>query len=121
MEGSTLTDGRKLAGDMISLAITTSEFQLSTENTSVESMKGYTASAFRRIDPGSSIRFVCTVCTPQYTVIKYQQQIAGDPNSFYVPRPAWSNAPTPPKTGIDVHHLIRDFLFRHAATISAIG
>lgn len=54
-------------------------------------------------------------------VIKYQQPPTSETNCFSVPRPRWTNAPTPPATNLDVHHLIRDFMFRHACSISTIG
>jgi hypothetical protein len=54
-------------------------------------------------------------------VIKYQQQQTTEANCFAVPKARWANAPVPPTTGLDVHHLIRDFMFRHACAVSTIG
>jgi hypothetical protein len=54
-------------------------------------------------------------------VIKYQQQPTSEANCFAVARPRWTNAPSPPATNLDVHHLIRDFMFRHGCAISTIG
>jgi hypothetical protein len=57
-------------------------------------------------------------------VIKYQQQPTSETNCFSVPKPRWINAPVPPSsalTALDVHHLIRDFMFRHGCTISTVG
>lgn len=54
-------------------------------------------------------------------VIKYQQQPTSEANCFAVPRPRWTGAPTPPANALDVHHLIRDFMFRHGCAISTVG
>ena len=54
-------------------------------------------------------------------VIKYQQQPTTEANCFAVPKARWANAPVPPATALDVHHLIRDFMFRHACAVSMIG
>jgi hypothetical protein len=59
--------------------------------------------------------------TGDYTVIKYQQQDPGDSASIYLPLSRWANAPAPPKTALDVHHAIRDYMLRHGASISTVG
>jgi hypothetical protein len=62
--------------------------------------------------------------TPDVRVIKYDQ--GSEPGSTHVPMARWADYPStppnpgdpkPPATGDDVHHLIRDFLFLHAATL----
>lgn len=59
--------------------------------------------------------------TSDYRVTKYQQQDPTDAASFYLPKARWVNAPEPPVGTLDVHHAIRDFMFHHGATISAVG
>ena len=61
------------------------------------------------------------VSTAQYTAIKYDQNPASVPSSFHAPLPRWSNYVAAPQTPSDVHGLIRDFMFLHAASISTVG
>ena len=59
-----------------------------------------------------------------YAITKYDQ--GSEPASIHVPLGRWADYPSPPPNpgdppppanGSDVHHLIRDFLFLHAATL----
>jgi hypothetical protein len=59
--------------------------------------------------------------TSSYIVIKYQQQNPNDPASFYLPMSRWANAPDVPTTKLEVHHMIRDYMFHHAASLSTVG
>jgi len=61
------------------------------------------------------------VSTAQYTAIKYDQNPASGSSSYHVPLPRWSDYVVPPATATDVHGLIRDFMFLHAASISSVG
>jgi hypothetical protein len=61
------------------------------------------------------------VSTSQYQAIKYDQNPGAGAGSFHVPLPRWSDYVVPPKSGDDVHVLIRDFMFLHAASISNVG
>jgi hypothetical protein len=53
--------------------------------------------------------------TAEYRVVKYDQ--GNMPESFHVPRARWANYPQPPPSTIRVHHLIRDSMLLHAATL----
>jgi hypothetical protein len=82
--------------------------------TSVWDLDGHVSSAHGLSDALHS--------TADYRAIKYDQVNSTDPASFHVPGARWANLPAhtdyPPFTGHgDVHHLIRDFLFLHAATL----
>jgi hypothetical protein len=61
------------------------------------------------------------VTTTQYTAIKYDQNPASGAASYHVPLARWSDYVAPPATSLDVHALIRDFMFLHAASISNVG
>lgn len=60
--------------------------------------------------------------TPSVKAIKYDQ--LAEPGSIHLPFPRWSQYPNPPpayappapRNSVDVHYLIRDFMFLHAAT-----
>ena len=63
------------------------------------------------------------VSTSAHKVIKYDQ--GSEPSSYHVPIARWAAYPSPPPNlgdpnppvnSMDVHHLIRDFMFLHAAT-----
>lgn len=54
-------------------------------------------------------------------VIQYDQISSNDPLSFHVPLPRWAKYVAPPATGGQVHSLIADFMFLHAASISGVG
>jgi hypothetical protein len=60
------------------------------------------------------------VSTATYQATKYDQ--GGGTNSFHVPRSRWANFPAPTDfppyaNNTDVHHLIRDFMAVHAASL----
>jgi len=61
------------------------------------------------------------VSTAQYTAVKYDQNPASGPSSYHVPLPRWSSYVVPPSSASDVHGLIRDYMFLHAASISSVG
>src|SRR5665213_96406 len=61
------------------------------------------------------------VTTAQYTAIKYDQNPASGSASYHVPLPRWAGYVSPPTSGTQVHGLIRDFMFMHAASISSVG
>jgi hypothetical protein len=59
-----------------------------------------------------------------YVITKYDQ--GSEPSSIHVPMRRWADYPKsppnagdppPPANSSDVHHLVRDFLFLHAATL----
>jgi hypothetical protein len=52
------------------------------------------------------------VSTADFRAVKYDQGTL--PSSFHLPRPRWANYPQPPSTTLQVHHLIRDTMLRHA-------
>ena len=54
-------------------------------------------------------------------VIQYDQIPSNDLTSFHVPLPRWARYVAPPTTAIQVHGLIRDFMFLHGASISDVG
>jgi hypothetical protein len=54
-------------------------------------------------------------------VTRYDQVPGGDPQTFHVPQPRWSDFVQPPQNSSDVHALIRDFMFLHGAAISTVG
>ena len=54
-------------------------------------------------------------------VARYDQVPGGDPQTFHVPQPRWSDFIQPPQNSGDVHALIRDFMFLHGAAISTVG
>ncbi len=56
-----------------------------------------------------------------YGVIQYDQSFANDQRSFHVPLPRWTDYVDRPTTNLQVHGLIRDFMFRHGASISNVG
>jgi len=68
--------------------------------------------------PGLSTSLVSTA---QYTAIKYDQNPASGSSSYHVPLPRWSDYVAPPSKASDVHGLIRDYMFLHAASISSVG
>jgi hypothetical protein len=68
--------------------------------------------------PNLSIQLVST---SSMRAIKYDQVAANDDLSYHVPQPRWSKWIQPPTDGVGVHHLIRDFMFFHAASISEVG
>ena len=64
------------------------------------------------------------VGTAEFSVTKYDQD--AEPQSYHVPLGRWVDYPNPPPNlgdppapghGSTVHHMIRDFLFTHAATL----
>lgn len=59
--------------------------------------------------------------TPQYGVIKYDQVFSSDSQNFHVPQPRWKSYAAPPTNSDQVHGLIRDYMFLHAASISTVG
>jgi hypothetical protein len=61
------------------------------------------------------------ISTPTCTAIKYDQNPASGPSSFHVPLPRWADYVAAPTAPGQVHGLIRDFMFFHAATISGVG
>jgi hypothetical protein len=68
--------------------------------------------------PNLSIQLVSTATM---RAIKYDQLNAADDLSYHLPKQRWAKWIQPPQTGVDVHHLIRDFMFFHAASISDVG
>jgi hypothetical protein len=54
-------------------------------------------------------------------VIQYDQIASNDLVSFHVPLPRWADYAAPPTTTGQVHSLISEFMFLHAATISDVG
>ncbi len=56
-----------------------------------------------------------------YGVIQYDQSFADDQRSFHVPLPRWADYVAKPTSNLQVHGLIRDFMFRHGASISNVG
>jgi hypothetical protein len=61
------------------------------------------------------------VSTAQYTAIKYDQNPGSGASNFHVPQPRWTDYVEPPQSFSDVHALIRDFMFLHAASVSNVG
>ncbi len=61
------------------------------------------------------------VSTAQYQAIKYDQQPSSGAANYHVPLARWADYVAPPSTGEQVHGLIRDFMFLHAASISNVG
>lgn len=59
--------------------------------------------------------------TATVQAIKYDQLVSSDPSAYHVPGGRWANYVQPPSGGGDVHGLIRDFMFLHAATLSEVG
>jgi hypothetical protein len=62
--------------------------------------------------------------TDSHTVIQYDSSSPQYTRSFHVPWPRWAgfyNKNAVPKTASQVHPLIRDFMFLHAASISEVG
>jgi hypothetical protein len=87
------------------------------------SLNSYTAEVwdFDGLFSSSSQLSKQLVSTAQYTAIKYDQNPAAGPSSFHVPLPRWDDYVAPPQSSSDVHGLIRDFMFLHAASISNVG
>ena len=54
-------------------------------------------------------------------VIQYDQISSNDSLSFHVPLSRWAKYVAPPATAGQVHSLIADFMFLHAASISGVG
>ncbi len=59
--------------------------------------------------------------TAQVQVIKYDQLFSADTSAFHLPLPRWSKLVNPPTSNMDVHALIRDFMFLDGATVSGVG
>jgi hypothetical protein len=59
------------------------------------------------------------VSTASYQAIKYDQ--GGGSGSFHVPLPRWSDFVAPPTNTDQVHSMVRDYMFLHAASISQVG
>jgi hypothetical protein len=59
--------------------------------------------------------------TAHCNVIKYDQLYSSNPSSYHVPLPRWTDYVAPPTASLQVHGLIRDFMFRHGASVSAVG
>ncbi len=54
-------------------------------------------------------------------VIKYDQVDASDQDSFHLPLRRWATYAGHPTSSMQVHALIRDFMFLHGASISGVG
>jgi hypothetical protein len=54
-------------------------------------------------------------------VIKYDQVDASDQNSFHLPLRRWADYAGHPTSNMQVHALIRDFMFLHGASITGVG
>ncbi len=59
--------------------------------------------------------------TAQVQVIKYDQLFSADTGAFHLPLPRWSKLVNPPASNMEVHALIRDFMFLDGATVSGVG
>jgi hypothetical protein len=59
------------------------------------------------------------VSTAGHQAIKYDQ--GGGTGSFHVPLPRWSDFVAPPTNTDQVHSMMRDYMFLHAASISQVG
>jgi hypothetical protein len=59
--------------------------------------------------------------TSAYKVIKYDQAPSNDQTSFHVPLARWADCPNHPANFLQVHGLIRDYMFLHAASMSNVG
>lgn len=64
---------------------------------------------------------IALTSTAQVEAIKYDQLFSTAAGSYHVPAPRWTDYVQPPATGVDVHHLIRDFMFFHAASVTGVG
>ena len=59
--------------------------------------------------------------TPQVQVIKYDQVASSDTSAYHAPLPRWTNLVNPPTSNMEVHALIRDFMFLDGATVTSVG
>jgi hypothetical protein len=53
--------------------------------------------------------------------IKYDQLQSADASAYHVPLSRWQTLVDPPTSNMDVHALIRDFMFLDGATVSGVG
>jgi hypothetical protein len=57
--------------------------------------------------------------TPTVRAIKYDELSSASGASYHLPTPRWPDRPAGPPN--DVHHLIIDYMFLHAASVSGVG